>query len=108
MLLKRDPGDHLCLPIWIRLLYLRGMVAVKSSDCNNPCCGQITLTRNGLNLKLEENNHHYRLKIFPMTTKSCTYQDSTAVLVCAKFGCDRIDVGENSNDLLIKFENGLI
>ena len=41
------------------------------------------------NLIFHENNYH---KTDPITMKFCTYQDSTAVLVCAKFHCDRIDV----------------
>ena len=37
------------------------------------------------------NCHRHRLKKGdPITMKFCTYQDSTAVLVCAKFRCDQI------------------
>ena len=43
--------------------------------------------------------------IDPISMKFCTYQDSTAVLVCTEFNCDQTDMRENMRKhILIKFE----
>ena len=43
-----------------------------------------------------------------MTTKFCTYQDSFAVLECAKFCCHWTEMTKDINKfILVEFENGL-
>ena len=51
-------------------------------------------------IKFDENCHHYSLikTADPITTKFCTYQDSCAVLVWSRFGCDQTDMTVNTND----------
>ena len=43
----------------------------------------------------------------PITMKFCTFQDSCAVLECAKFLCDWIDVREDKNECILKFNRNL-
>ena len=48
---------------------------------------------NSINSKFCQNMSAYNSFHFcPITTKFCTYQDSTAVLVCAKFCCDWVSL----------------
>ena len=58
-----------------------------------------------LNFKFDESCHHYSSnKTDLITMKFCTYQDSCAVLVCAKFHCYPTDIRENMNQF---YMNGI-
>ena len=76
----------------------------------DPCCLRLSSDTSHLwylheNIKCDKSYNHYSLKKTTLITmKICTYQDSSAVLVCAKFHCDHINISENINEhISIKF-----
>ena len=72
-----------------------GLSTLVESSGNSPRCPAILLTKLCSNLKFIQNTIVYIFfHICLITTTFCTYQDSCAVLVCAKFRCDQISLLE--------------